>query len=146
MINYAESVEDHRNKVQSRIDKFITLLKVRGIKHDISKFTPVEANLFEKMTPLLSKSTYGSAEYKEFLAQLKPALNHHYAHNRHHPEHFENGIWGMNILDLVEMFFDWVAAAERHENGDILRSIDINAERFNMSGDLVSIFKNSVEI
>jgi hypothetical protein len=98
------------------------------------------------MTPLLSKSTYGSAEYKEFLSQLKPALNHHYAHNRHHPEHFENGIKGMNILDLVEMFFDWVAAAERHENGDILRSIDINAERFNMSGDLVSIFKNSVEI
>ena len=31
--------------------------------------------------------TYGSDEYKACLTEMKPALDHHYAANRHHPEH-----------------------------------------------------------
>ena len=64
----------------------------------------------------------------------------------YHPEHFSNGIQGMNLVDLIEMFCDWVSATERHDNGDIYKSININKERFNYSDDLVSIFKNTVEL
>ena len=87
---------------------------------------------------------YGSDEYKEFLAGMKPALDHHYAENRHHPEHFENGIDGMDLFDLVEMLFDWKEATERHNNGDILKSLDINEKRFNISPQLKQILANTV--
>jgi hypothetical protein len=75
---------------------------------------------------------------------LKPALDHHYANNSHHPQFYKNGIDGMNLLDLVEMFFDWKAATERTKDGDIRKSIEINSTRFNISPQLVSIFVNTI--
>lgn len=50
----------------------------------------------------------------------------------------------MNLLDLVEMFCDWKASSERHNDGNLLKSIDINATRFNLNPQLVKIFKNTV--
>ena len=43
------------------------------------------------------------------------------------------------------MLIDWKAASERHDNGNVLTSIDINKIRFNMSDDLVKIFENTVD-
>jgi hypothetical protein len=119
---------------------------------------------------------------------MKPALDHHYAHNRHHPEFFParkpspeivlaidvlfqsdvfvsdaqwryDLLWGlvgglqaqhtspvngMNLFDVLEMFIDWYAACQRHDDGDINKSIEINTERFSLSPQLVEIFKNTV--
>lgn len=44
---------------------------------------------------------------------------------------------------LVEMFFDWKAASERHADGDIFKSIEINKERFGLSEQLAEILKNT---
>ena len=46
-------------------------------------------------------------------------------------------------LDVVEMFCDWKAATERHADGNLERSIEINRERFKMSDQLVAIFQNT---
>jgi hypothetical protein len=116
----------------------------RANNHDFSKIEEPEASIFEKFTPLLSSSTYGSDEYKQFLIDMKPALDHHYAQNRHHPEHFENGIKGMTLIDLLEMIADCKAASERHINGDIFKSIEINQKRFGYSDELKQIFVNTV--
>lgn len=117
----------------------------RSQVHDNSKFDSPEKELFDEYTPKLAAVTYGSEEYKQFLSELKPALDHHYAKNSHHPEHFQNGIEGMNLFDLVEMFFDWWAATKRHNDGNILKSIDINEKRFNIPPALSNIFKNTVD-
>jgi hypothetical protein len=80
-----------------------------------------------------------------FLRDMKPALDHHYANNRHHPEHFgEEGIDGMNLFDVLEMFIDWTASTRRHADGDIAKSIEINKKRFGMSDQLAQIFRNTV--
>jgi hypothetical protein len=50
----------------------------------------------------------------------------------------------MNFVDLMELFCDWYAATKRTKNGDIHKSIDISAKRFNINPQLVKIFKNSV--
>ena len=97
------------------------------------------------MTPKLKSSTYGSEEYKKFLEELKPALDNHYKENRHHPEHFENGIKGMTLVDLIEMLCDWCAAVERHSDGNILKSIEINQKRFGYSDELKQILINTLE-
>ena len=111
--------------------------------HDASKLTDAEKPYFDKYTPLLKISDYGSDEYKAMLKSLKPALDHHYMANPHHPEHYLTGIDGMNLFDLVEMFMDWKAATERHDSGDIFKSIDINEKRFSISIQLAQILKNT---
>lgn len=117
----------------------------RAIVHDESKLESPEKELFDELTPLLADVDFGSDEYKAMLARLKPALDHHYEHNSHHPEHYPNGIDDFDLFDLVEMFMDWKAASERHETGDIMRSIDINQERFVITSQLCSIFKNTAK-
>lgn len=115
----------------------------RAVEHDNSKLESPEKIQFDEFTPKLGKSSYGSDEYSEFLSGLKIALDHHYTNNTHHPEHYENGVNGFDLFDLMEMFFDWKASSERHEDGDIYKSIEINKKRFGLSDQVVDIFKNT---
>lgn len=142
---YQETLE-HIDMVNKALSLFLIELKHRGIKHDRSKLEEPESTMFFKYTPKLSDSTYESDEYKQFLREMKPALDHHYRENRHHPEYFKDGINGMNLIDLVEMICDWKAATLRHKDGDIKLSIEKNTERFNISPQLKQILINTVEI
>ncbi|MBO6105550.1 MAG: hypothetical protein J6O99_06605 [Methanobrevibacter sp.] len=136
---------EHIVKVRNYISKVMYELSIRSLKHDHDKIdNPTEKALFDEYTPKLKECTYGSEEYKKFLAGLKEGLDIHYSNNRHHPEHFENGISGMNLIDLIEMICDWIAASERHSDGDIFRSIEINQKRFGYSDDLKCILENTV--
>ena len=134
----------HIEDIRNLINMMVVELLHRGVIHDQSKLGGAERKTFVEFTPKLKNSTYGSEEYKDFLAAMKPALDNHYAHNRHHPEHFEKGLDGMNLVDVLEMLIDWKAASLRHETGDVNKSIDVNVERFGISPQLVAILKNTV--
>jgi len=136
----------HINSVRALLSKVRAELGLRGDTHDMSKLENPEKAVFDEYTPKLRDTTYGSDEYKEFLKGMQVGLKHHYANNSHHPEHFENGMAGMNLVDLIEMFCDWMAAVQRHANGDIHKSIDINKERFGYDDMMASIFHNTVKI
>ena len=64
-------------------------------------------------------------------------------YKRIYDEIIENAINDMNLIDLVEMFCDWTASSRRHNDGNILKSIEINRSRFGMSDQLVNIFRNT---
>lgn len=114
--------------------------------HDFDKIhDKTEKAMFDEYTPKLKHCTYGSEKYKSFLAGLKPALDIHYKNNRHHPEHFANGIKDMTLLDLLEMLCDWKVSSERHADGNIYRSIEINQSRFGYSDEVKAILKNTVD-
>lgn len=134
---------EHINQVQKQLQHVMNLLHIRGLYHDQSKLQEPELTYFNIHTPKLKSMAYGSAEYKESLAALKPALDHHYSKNSHHPEFYENGIQGMSLLDVVEMFCDWSAATTRGLGGDIFRSIEVNQARFGYSDELKSILTNT---
>jgi hypothetical protein len=144
--NYDSSKETllHIKRVNELLLLFAKELMDRAICHDNSKLYDPEKPLFDKMTPLLKGLTYGSEEYKKSLAELKPALDHHYSHNSHHPEYYKDGINDCNLFDLVEMLCDWKAASERHTDGNIFKSIQINKIRFEMADQLAKIFENTV--
>lgn len=135
----------HIYTVQGLILDTVHVLLKRMASHDQSKLIPPEVSTFVEFTPKLKDSTYGSEEYKGFLKAMKPALDNHYACNRHHPEHFENGVNGMNIIDLIEMILDWKAATLRHADGDIMKSIEINAKRFGIDDQLKQILINTAK-
>jgi hypothetical protein len=43
------------------------------------------------------------------------------------------------------MICDWKASSERHEDGDVYKSIEINQDRFGYSDDLKLVLKNTVD-
>lgn len=135
----------HIQTVRKYICKLISAISDFGYKHDKSKLSEPELSVFNKVTPKLAKLTYGSDEYKEQLKEMDVALKHHYECNPHHPEHWENGIKDMDLVCICEMLADWKAASERHDNGDIYKSIEINQKRFGYSDELASILKNTVK-
>lgn len=184
---------DHINAVRNFMRIVIDNLQKRAQHHDKSKLESPEKEAFDVLTPRLKGLTYGSDEYRACLKEMKPAIEHHYANNSHHPEHYKywrcpicegvfpddaappsvyenngeplrfcpnccangvifeatvyptTGIYGMDLLDVVEMLCDWKAAGMRHADGDILKSLEINRERFKMSDQLYRIFKNTIE-
>jgi hypothetical protein len=140
-----EQTIQHINRVRKLMSRAVSSLVVRAVKHDESKLKSPEVEIFEEYTPKLAGSTYGSEEYESFRKAMKPGLDHHYAHNSHHPEHFADGVHGMSLLDLLEMVCDWKAATERHNDGDILKSLEINQKRFGYDDNLKKIFFNTVK-
>lgn len=133
----------HSRRVGELMGELIKELVDRSTRHDLSKTEAPEKAIFDEFTPRLKTSTYGSEEYKGFLDAMGEGLEHHYAHNRHHPEHFDNGVNDMTLVDLVEMLADWKAATERHEDGDLAKSLDIQKDRFEITDQLAQILHNT---
>lgn len=134
----------HIEVIRNLLNIMISELLLRGENHDQSKLGDIERKTFVEFTPKLKNSTYGSEEYNGFLKAMKPALDNHYKENRHHPEHFKNGINDMNLIDVLEMLVDWKAASLRHDNGNIISSIDIGTKRFGIEPQLAAILHNTI--
>lgn len=141
-VDTQKHIETVRKYIRFMIDK----IDNRGVKHDASKLESPEVEIFAENACQMASLTYGSPEYQESLEQLRPALNHHYASNRHHPEHFVNGVSDMTLIDVIEMFCDWKASTRRQDDGNLLKSIEDNAQRFNIEGQLKAILMNTARM
>lgn len=135
----------HIERVRNLLNIVNSELSKRGELHDQTKLESPEVELFTEYTPKLSTTTYGSEEYHNYRKEMQVALDHHYANNRHHPEFHKTGIDDMDLLDLIEMLCDWKAASERHNDGNIRKSIEHNGVRFNMSSQLIRICENTAK-
>lgn len=135
----------HIEAVRNHLNLCVRELLERAEQHDQSKLQAPEREAFDEYTEKLRGSTYGSPEYKQFLEDLKVPLAHHYANNRHHPEHHEKGVQGMTLIDILEMVCDWRSSSMRHADGDIFKSLPINQKRFGYSDDLAQIIANTVK-
>jgi hypothetical protein len=136
----------HINRVNDLLVECQINLSTRGRVHDASKLIEPEKSAFDRLKALsLSGMAYGSDEYRACLRQEKPAIQHHYKANSHHPEFYDNGVDGMSLFDVMEMLMDWKAATERmKDGGDIRRSLEINRERFKLSPQIESILANTI--
>lgn len=141
---YIADLIDHKQRVAGYMHIIARDIMRRAIVHDNSKFTAEEADAYEKAFPDLQRYAYGSAEFNEVLATIKPALQHHYAVNDHHPEHFENGIEGMGLSELIEMLCDWLAASERSQT-PFYSGFERNKERFHIDNQLFTVLHNTVK-
>jgi hypothetical protein len=136
----------HIHLVAKHLHIICKQLMDRADAHDASKLEPPEVEAFTAETKNLSALTYGSPEYYENLKRIKPALDHHYARNSHHPQFHKQGINDMTLIDVVEMLCDWKASSMRHSDGCINKSIEVNAGRFEMSPQLTKILENTVKL
>lgn len=152
-LNFENETRKHQKLVSDNLICIAIKILERAKIHDSSKLLEPERSVFIKTTENLKGLTYGSEEYKKQLLDMKVALDHHYANNKHHPEYNDiNGyssqtlndpIRSMDLIDIIEMFCDWEAATKRHDDGDIYKSIDINEKRFGISEQISAIYRNS---
>ncbi|SRR5216683_2672673 len=142
---HIDGVLEHKKLVASYMAHIASELFMRSAVHDNSKFSPEEFDAFVEATPQLKHLTYGSDEYRQALKHIKPALEHHYLVNRHHPEYYSHGINGMSLIDIIEMVCDWMAAVKRVKDGDIHKSLEINKERFGIDEQLQAIIRGTVQ-
>jgi len=136
----------HIARVRQLLGGFAIEMIRRGDVHDASKFLPVEAEPLERMQAVVDAdgpAPFGSDEYKRRTAMLSPMIEHHRAHNSHHPEHYENGVAGMDLFDLVEMFFDWKAASERGEESAM--NLSFATSKYECGPVVTSIFENTAD-
>lgn len=138
-----EATQEHIAEVSNILNCVSNQLRARGREHDKSKLSDKELPYFAESQGLKTLS-YGSKKYFAQFDKLKPALDHHYKNNRHHPEYHENGIQDMTIVDIMEMLSDWLAATMRHgDDHNIFKSINYNRMRFKIKKDLAKIMWNS---
>ncbi len=91
-----ETVADSRPDTLAHIQRVHDLLLEasqnltrRGLVHDASKLQEPEKSAFDRLKALsLSGMAYGSDEYRACLRAEKPAIQHHYKANSHHPEFY----------------------------------------------------------
>lgn len=133
----------HSLRVADLMGQLIKELLDRSVRHDLSKTREPERATYDEFVPRLRAAAYGSAEHAAAVEAMGEGLRHHYAHNRHHPEHFANGVNDMTLVDLIEMLADWIAATERSPHGDLVRSMEINRERFAIAPQLMDILANT---
>jgi hypothetical protein len=136
---------EHIAKVVSHGREFVDILTKQLEKHDASKLRDPEKKTFDEISPRLKKHQYGSPEYEATLKEMQEGLAEHYKNNSHHPEHTKDGIAGMTLFDLVEMFIDWKAATERTKGGDLKESLKKQETRFDMQSQLTAILRNTVK-
>lgn len=145
MYDSTEDTLEHIVLVQDLIEKVREHLYRRGWMHDLSKLEEPEKSLYDEFKPRIQEVEqeygYGSPQYEALVKEMGIAFQHHFSYNRHHPEHFEDGINGMTLIDLVEMLCDWKAAASRHGKSP---NIEANKRRFGMSDQLAQIFQNTI--
>lgn len=134
----------HIVKIQYVINNIIIPeLTERAKNHDKSKLESPEKETYDKYIPLLKKVKYGTPEYTKLKDEMaKTGVGHHYSVNRHHPEHFENGIKDMTLIDVIEMFCDWYAASLRSDTG-FMSGLSMNKDRYDISDELNQIFINT---
>ena len=142
---------EHIDRVRHFVARAISNLQDRSDRHDKSKLEHPELPAFDIATPKLAQMEYGSEEYKQSLRDLGPALAHHFEHNDHHPEHYENSCAGMSLMALIEMLCDWRAASERvkqhTDDPEKVKTFEaglaFNQERFGYSDELAGILLNT---
>lgn len=143
MTPIVKKITEHQAQVRKLMNLIIADCWVRYLDHDSSKLREPEYSIFERHFGQLQAAEYGTPDYDAALGDVKEAITHHYQANRHHPEHFANGINGMTLIDLCEMLCDWMVAISYGPNGSLAKSIKINTQRFGISSQLVQILENT---
>lgn len=141
-----DETRKHIARVAALINVFVKELLRQAEIHDASKLESPEMEVMAEFYQKLYDSEFQGEEYEANRAAMAKALEHHYAVNGHHPEHYKNGIEDMNLVMLIVMFSDWKASSERQNGGNIRLSIARAAERFGISPQLERIFENTISL
>ena len=143
-IQVVQTIYEHQQKVGAVMQKVISELIDRALKHDDSKFTTQQlrdnlVTLPDKWRLQQQGHKYESSEMEQHKERFATEIHRHRSAHPHHPEHFLNGVNDMNLIDLIEMMCDWYASAPNN----IDSSISANSGYHNIDPHIAHILKNT---
>ena len=141
---FRDRINQHRLSLQVGIQRITDELFGRAIKHDIDKLKEENFEVFYLAQKNFANVKFCSDGHKKAMESLKPAIDEHYKVAEHHPQHHENGVNGMTLIDMLEMLVDWKSANVAYCNGGtFIESMKSNKERFNIDDQLFSVLVNT---
>ena len=135
-------IKNHIKSVQRKLKVLIDELQKRLENHDKSKLTD-ELWYWEFMDQE-PKYPYGSKEYFSKKKRNEMVFQMHYKNNRHHPEHFMNGINDMNLIDIMEMLCDWISYKDDISITDAVDIVEKQSRRFGFSDEIKNLMLNTL--
>ena len=124
--------------------KVIWTIFKRGIKHDNSKFSPVELHYNNIIREKIGKIKFGTKEHYDLLGFIAPGKNAHFLVNSHHIEYYKGNIKRMSPLDLIELLCDWKATTKCN-NGNLDCSLKINKKKYEINNRLLNCLKRDIK-
>lgn len=138
----SEYILSHIDSVRAKIFRVVDELMQRAKFHDSSKLKEPEFSLWKKMDEE-PKYPYGTSKYKEKMQRFGKVFRIHYKENRHHPEHFLNGVLDMTLVDLTEMLCDWLSYKKFYSVREVVDLMDRQCERFRYGEEIRALLTNT---
>lgn len=133
----------HKKSVREKLLFLSEELRKRAEEHDNSKLQFPEIEWLIEMDKE-QRYQYGTKEYFDKMNRWKKFFIHHYTQNRHHPDHFSNGIDDMNLVDITEFLVDIVSYYEVLQVHDGEKVLDDQEKRFQINGQLRNVLSNTL--
>lgn len=144
MADSAPDIRRHNRAVARHLKLAALNLVYRGERHDLDKLQKPDKSGWDRVSPRLDVE-FGTPAYFDHLRNnLHGILERHYEVSDHHPEHFEQGVSGMNLLNLLEFLVDVADICKQHGTGDVLESLRISVLRFKIEPQLESVLINTL--
>jgi hypothetical protein len=135
----------HVSEVQENLEQISSELRKRAFAHDRTKFQALEFDSFVSTREDFKKANYGTPEYQKCCDIVQPALDNHYSNNRHHTGYHKNGIYDMNLIDILEMLADWKAASRRSPTQTFKESLPKCYKKYNINETLQKIIETTLK-
>lgn len=133
----------HKEKVRRRLLFLSNELRKRAEEHDNSKLRNPEIGYLIEMDRE-PRYPYNSPEYFDKMRRWQKFFDHHYANNRHHPDHFKNGILDMTLTDICEYLVDIISYYDEMHVNDAIDTIEKQQNRFGLGDQLSQILINTL--
>lgn len=121
----------HIMTVQALMRQVAHYLLERADRHDLSKLAPDELGGLIEIDRIADEKGLNSPEYMAALSG--GAIQLHRSRHSHHPEYHPDGVNDMSLVDLIEMVCDWKAANLLRGHPEWHKSIEMMAERLELS-------------
>lgn len=138
-----EDILKHKEKVKRRLLFLSEELKKRAECHDDSKLRDPEIKYLIEMDKE-PRYEYNTPEYFNKMKRWQKFFNHHYDNNRHHPNHFKNGILDMNLTDICEYLVDIISYYDEMHVHDAMDTIEKQQGRFGLDNQLAQVLTNTL--
>lgn len=137
------SILQHRETVKERLLFLADELYKRAYHHDDSKLQLPELQWLIDMDKE-PRYAYGTPEYFDKMKRWDKFFKSHYRNNRHHPDHFPNGVNDMNLADLCEYIVDIISYYKELHVNVALDTVNKQQQRFGFDEQLSQILKNTL--
>ena len=138
-------IKTHISRVQKKLIILMDNIYNRAIQHDASKLREPELSMWKKMDEE-PRYQYGTKEYEDKIVRYKHLFDLHYENNPHHPEHFQNGISDMTLIDLMEMLCDWISYKDNIRASEAIAMVEKQSKRFGYSDEIKNMLINTLVI